>query len=277
MQVTPHGGLANRCTRPLCDLSVATAAGILSWSPRSSDPSSRGPEGAAHAHLPGRVDGAPEPRGRAPGRHHRPADAGRRTDRARRLRPDLAAAVRAGGGPRAGDAWLAGPAARARRVDVRAGPRRPSRSSTWCWPSRTPADEPAYVPSMRGRRLRPADPRARLARAPAVQGPGHGRSTSTPLRRARPRSSGCSPSATGCGRHDDERELYLRTKRELAARHWVYVQDYADAKGEVVEAIIARAGSRPRVDIERANRYRPEHRHEPHLLLSMPGMTLRGR
>ena len=41
--------------------------------------------------------------------------------------------------------------------------------------------------------------------------------------------------------HDDERDLYLATKRELAARHWVYVQDYADAKGEVVEAIIARA------------------------------------
>jgi GrpB-like predicted nucleotidyltransferase (UPF0157 family) len=41
--------------------------------------------------------------------------------------------------------------------------------------------------------------------------------------------------------HDDERELYLATKRELAARHWVYVQDYADAKGEVVETIIARA------------------------------------
>ena len=41
--------------------------------------------------------------------------------------------------------------------------------------------------------------------------------------------------------YDDERDLYLQTKRELAARHWVYVQDYADAKGEVVEAIIARA------------------------------------
>ena len=41
--------------------------------------------------------------------------------------------------------------------------------------------------------------------------------------------------------HDDERDLYLATKRELAARHWVYIQDYADAKGEVVEAIIARA------------------------------------
>jgi len=40
---------------------------------------------------------------------------------------------------------------------------------------------------------------------------------------------------------DDERDRYLRTKRELAARHWVYVQDYADAKGEVIEAIIGRA------------------------------------
>lgn len=38
-----------------------------------------------------------------------------------------------------------------------------------------------------------------------------------------------------------ERELYLRTKRKLAARTWKYVQNYADAKSEVVEAIIARA------------------------------------
>ena len=43
--------------------------------------------------------------------------------------------------------------------------------------------------------------------------------------------------------HDDERDLYLATKRALAARHWTYVQDYADAKGEVVEGIIARAGA----------------------------------
>jgi GrpB-like predicted nucleotidyltransferase (UPF0157 family) len=41
--------------------------------------------------------------------------------------------------------------------------------------------------------------------------------------------------------HDDERERYLATKSELAARHWVYIQDYADAKGEVVEGIIERA------------------------------------
>ncbi len=43
--------------------------------------------------------------------------------------------------------------------------------------------------------------------------------------------------------HDDDRELYERTKRELAAREWAYVQDYADAKTEVVEAIIARAAT----------------------------------
>ena len=29
MQVTPHGGLANRCTRPLCDLSTVAAAMML--------------------------------------------------------------------------------------------------------------------------------------------------------------------------------------------------------------------------------------------------------
>ena len=42
--------------------------------------------------------------------------------------------------------------------------------------------------------------------------------------------------------HDEDRELYERTKRELAARTWRHVQHYADAKAEVVEAIMARAG-----------------------------------
>ncbi len=41
--------------------------------------------------------------------------------------------------------------------------------------------------------------------------------------------------------HDDERRRYEDVKHELAARHWTFVQDYADAKGEVVEGIIARA------------------------------------
>jgi GrpB-like predicted nucleotidyltransferase (UPF0157 family) len=40
---------------------------------------------------------------------------------------------------------------------------------------------------------------------------------------------------------DTDRELYLRRKRELAARTWRYVQHYADAKSEVVEEILARA------------------------------------
>jgi GrpB-like predicted nucleotidyltransferase (UPF0157 family) len=38
-----------------------------------------------------------------------------------------------------------------------------------------------------------------------------------------------------------DRELYERTKRELAGRHWVYVQQYADAKSEVVEEILLRS------------------------------------
>ena len=41
--------------------------------------------------------------------------------------------------------------------------------------------------------------------------------------------------------HDDERDLYERTKQELAAREWRYIQHYADAKTQVVEGIVARA------------------------------------
>jgi GrpB-like predicted nucleotidyltransferase (UPF0157 family) len=39
-----------------------------------------------------------------------------------------------------------------------------------------------------------------------------------------------------------DRAHYQQVKRELAERDWTYVQQYADAKTEVVEAIIARAG-----------------------------------
>jgi GrpB-like predicted nucleotidyltransferase (UPF0157 family) len=35
------------------------------------------------------------------------------------------------------------------------------------------------------------------------------------------------------------RSLYERTKQELAHGHWTYVQDYADAKSAVVEAMMA--------------------------------------
>ena len=41
--------------------------------------------------------------------------------------------------------------------------------------------------------------------------------------------------------HDADRALYERTKRDLAKMEWKYVQNYADAKTEVVEAILRRA------------------------------------
>ena len=41
--------------------------------------------------------------------------------------------------------------------------------------------------------------------------------------------------------HDDDRDLYLSAKRELATREWKYVQNYADAKSAVVTEILERA------------------------------------
>jgi GrpB-like predicted nucleotidyltransferase (UPF0157 family) len=40
----------------------------------------------------------------------------------------------------------------------------------------------------------------------------------------------------------EDRAYYERTKRDLASRRWRYVQDYADAKTEVVEEILGRIG-----------------------------------
>jgi GrpB-like predicted nucleotidyltransferase (UPF0157 family) len=41
--------------------------------------------------------------------------------------------------------------------------------------------------------------------------------------------------------HVDDRLLYEATKRTLAARTWKYTQNYADAKGAVIQEILARA------------------------------------
>lgn len=41
--------------------------------------------------------------------------------------------------------------------------------------------------------------------------------------------------------HDDARELYENTKKELAKKTWKYVQNYADAKSEVVQKILSDA------------------------------------
>ncbi len=45
-----------------------------------------------------------------------------------------------------------------------------------------------------------------------------------------------------------ERRLYQQTKRQLAARTWKYLQDYADAKSEVIEAILVRARAEQSTD-----------------------------
>jgi GrpB-like predicted nucleotidyltransferase (UPF0157 family) len=42
-----------------------------------------------------------------------------------------------------------------------------------------------------------------------------------------------------------ERELYAATKRRLAQREWRDINYYAEAKGPVIEEILARAGWRP--------------------------------
>jgi GrpB-like predicted nucleotidyltransferase (UPF0157 family) len=41
--------------------------------------------------------------------------------------------------------------------------------------------------------------------------------------------------------HEEDRRLYEEAKCKLAARIWEHVQDYADAKSEVVKEILARA------------------------------------
>jgi GrpB-like predicted nucleotidyltransferase (UPF0157 family) len=41
--------------------------------------------------------------------------------------------------------------------------------------------------------------------------------------------------------HPSDRELYERTKRALAQQEWRYAQNYADAKTEVIQKILARA------------------------------------
>lgn len=43
--------------------------------------------------------------------------------------------------------------------------------------------------------------------------------------------------------HEEDRRRYEKTKRRLAARTWKHVQDYADAKSEVVREILDRAGA----------------------------------
>jgi GrpB-like predicted nucleotidyltransferase (UPF0157 family) len=108
---------------------------------------------------------------------------------------------------------------------------------------RDSSDEPAYVPAMEaaGYVLRIREPgwyEHRLFKSPDTDVNLH------------VFSAGC-PEVTRmlafrdhlrADRHD--RDLYERTKRELAARRWKYVQHYANAKADVVAEIMTRAGLR---------------------------------
>lgn len=42
--------------------------------------------------------------------------------------------------------------------------------------------------------------------------------------------------------HVDDRKFYQDTKRELAAKTWKYTQHYADAKSDVIQQILEKAG-----------------------------------
>ncbi|MET8850570.1 GrpB family protein [Amycolatopsis sp. NPDC004625] len=101
-------------------------------------------------------------------------------------------------------------------------------------------DEDAYLPALEaaGYRVTIREPgweKHRMFKGPDtninlhVYSPGNGQTPRYRLFRDRLRS------------HPEERELYAAKKRELAAKTWTYVQNYADAKTEVVEEIIGRA------------------------------------
>lgn len=104
------------------------------------------------------------------------------------------------------------------------------------------ADENAYVPALKnaGYRLRIREPQwhgHRLFKSPDIAGNLHVFSVGCPETERMLRFR------NWLRAHDEDRELYQRIKRELAGRTWKYTQNYADAKSDVVEEILARARS----------------------------------
>ncbi len=101
-------------------------------------------------------------------------------------------------------------------------------------------DEPAYVPALEaaGYVLRLRDPEwfeHRLFKGPGIEINLHVFSVGCPEIEAMTRFRDHLRADAA------DRRIYEETKRALAARPWATVQDYADAKTEVVEAIKARA------------------------------------
>ena len=110
------------------------------------------------------------------------------------------------------------------------------------------ADEPSYVPALerQGFVLRVREPdwfKHRLFRCPDIDGNLH-------------------VFTLGCDEihrmlvfrdwlrtHKDERQRYENIKRKLASRPWKHVQNYADAKSEIVREILGRAGKELSLDV----------------------------
>jgi GrpB-like predicted nucleotidyltransferase (UPF0157 family) len=110
---------------------------------------------------------------------------------------------------------------------------------------RDSADEPSYVPALaaQGFELRIREPgwlEHRLLRSRDIRANVH------------VFSSGCEEIARMIAfrdwlrTHDEDRKRYEQKKRELSVLTWTHMQDYADAKSEVVRAITIAAERRPR-------------------------------
>ncbi|GHE50155.1 hypothetical protein GCM10018785_19720 [Streptomyces longispororuber] len=114
-----------------------------------------------------------------------------------------------------------------------------------------PADEAAYVPvpERLGHRLALREPAWYEHRVLRRRAPGPG-ADSANLHVFPPDCPGTArmlPFRDRLRTHPGERDLYARTKWELAARTWDYTQNYADAKSAVVAGILRRAtGGEPR-------------------------------
>ena len=99
------------------------------------------------------------------------------------------------------------------------------------------ADEAAYVPALEaaGFQLRVREPAHRMLRTPGRTAhlhffePGHEAIAAYLDLRDRMRSDAA------------DRDLYAATKRRLAAREWDDMNEYAEAKSEVIAGILARA------------------------------------
>jgi GrpB-like predicted nucleotidyltransferase (UPF0157 family) len=110
------------------------------------------------------------------------------------------------------------------------------------------ADEPSYVPALEGAgyRLRIREPEW-LAHRCLVRRVEDGDPHSVNLHVFSPRHAAEEIERVLGFRdwlrtHDDDRDHYAAAKRELAKRKWKYVQNYADAKTDVIKEIHARAG-----------------------------------